>query len=78
MSTEINETQEERSLRFGVMPDDIDFLITVPLCLDCLHFNPATFTCKAFPNGIPDEIYTNRHNHSKPYPGDHGITYEPK
>jgi hypothetical protein len=31
----------------------------------------------AFPNGIPDDIYFLRASHSYPYPGDHGLRWEP-
>lgn len=34
-------------------------------------------TCKAFPNGIPLEIIREEVDHTKPYPGDNGIQYEP-
>ena len=32
--------------------------------------------CDAFADGIPVPIQANKHDHSKPYPGDHGIRYE--
>ena len=32
--------------------------------------------CKAFPQGIPDEIAYGSNPHTKPYPGDNGIQYE--
>ncbi len=32
--------------------------------------------CKAFPNGIPDEIAYGNNKHDKPYPGDNGIQFE--
>jgi len=32
--------------------------------------------CKAFPDGIPDEIAYGNNDHSMPFPGDHGIQYE--
>ena len=32
--------------------------------------------CKAFPNGIPDEIAYGDNPHTSPFPGDHGIQYE--
>jgi hypothetical protein len=32
--------------------------------------------CKAFPDGIPDDIYLEEFDHRLPYPGDHGIRFE--
>ena len=49
-------------------------------CDACIHldrdssYNPMR--CEAFPDGIPIPIQANKHDHSKPYPGDHGILYE--
>jgi len=34
-------------------------------------------TCKAFPEGIPDEIWLGKNKHTKPYKGDNGIQFEP-
>ena len=34
--------------------------------------------CKAFPNGIPWEIFREEVDHTQPYEGDNGIQYEPK
>jgi hypothetical protein len=58
-------------------------------CLDCVHYRPAgdqvrldseRFLCAAFPTspGIPPEITSGEVSHTEPYPGDHGIQYEPK
>jgi len=35
--------------------------------------------CDAFPDGIPVEIFSSdfKTDHTKPYPGDHGIQYSP-
>ncbi len=46
-----------------------------PQCARCAH-NNEDGTCKAFPQRIPDAIYTNRHDHTKPYPGDQGFQFE--
>lgn len=45
-------------------------------CLWCLHIASDNRSCKAFPDGIPDEIYFGDFNHRKPYPGDNGIQFE--
>lgn len=33
--------------------------------------------CAAFPAGIPEEIVVGLNLHTTPYPGDHGIQFEP-
>ena len=37
---------------------------------------PIVWVCKAFPDGIPYEITYGDNDHTKPYPGDHGIQFE--
>lgn len=52
----------------------------LPLCAHCKHLNAdASFRCKAFPDGIPEKISFNgaANEHREPYPGDHGIRFEP-
>lgn len=44
-------------------------------CLDCEHYI-AFSTCDAFPDKIPQEIFDGSFDHSKPYPGDGGITFD--
>ena len=34
-------------------------------------------TCEAYPKKIPPEIITGEHDHTKPFPGDNGIQFEP-
>ena len=56
-------------------------MISDPQCFRCAHldrsnsFNPLR--CRAFPDMIPVGIQMNKHDHRKPYPGDHGIHFEP-
>jgi len=45
-------------------------------CEYCKHLQKGV-KCKAFPNGIPEEIRLNKHDHKYPYKGDHGIQFEP-
>lgn len=51
-------------------------------CLDCKHLTETkddfTPTCKAFPDGIPHDIFWEKIDHVKPYPGDNGIQFESK
>ncbi len=51
-------------------------------CMKCKYFdadNPEIYpVCKAFPEGIPRDIWGERINHEKPYPGDNGIQFEQK
>lgn len=47
-------------------------------CATCkhLHTKANKTTCDAYPEGIPDGILLGYFNHTKPFPGDRGVTYE--
>ncbi|TLM60962.1 MAG: hypothetical protein FDZ69_13720 [Deltaproteobacteria bacterium] len=57
-----------------------------PKCLECKHLRDRPegvlfgFFCDAFPDreGIPDDIFIDGFDHTKAYPSDHGIRFEPK
>ena len=56
-------------------------MIGMHQCLACRHFHRgsgrgATWTCDAYPDGIPVEIRSERVIHTVPHPGDHGIRFE--
>lgn len=54
-------------------------------CMTCKHYhvypkwkgNIPIFSCDAFPKRIPPKIFAEFISHDSPYPGDHGIQYEP-
>jgi len=53
-----------------------EFLI--PDCIGCKWIDPTKrWCCKAFPDGIPEEILHHQADHTGPYPGDNGIWFEP-
>jgi hypothetical protein len=63
-------------------------MIEEPKCLQrrCEHFQGVRWlgeeesserpVCKAFPDGIPDEIAFGDNLHLQPFKGDHGVQYE--
>lgn len=60
--------------------DDWD-IIRLPICRRCkrfLGFSPVGKPyCEAFSNGIPDKFWDAKVDHTTPYTGDNGITFEP-
>lgn len=47
-------------------------------CEACKHFSYEKCypTCEAFPEGIPNEIFSEEVSHTEPYEGDNGILFE--
>lgn len=53
--------------------------VEMPQCFACknlLEFEDK-ITCRAFPQGIPEEILLGKFDHSNAYDGDNGIRFEP-
>lgn len=47
------------------------------VCTFCIHLlSGPEQKCRAFPDGIPKEIWSGQNKHNKPFPGDHGIQFE--
>ena len=50
-----------------------------PVCVSCIRaYGFPLRVCLSFPNGIPDDIWEGRNDHSRPYLGDNGILYKSK
>jgi hypothetical protein len=50
-----------------------------PMCVVCARIKEdRSFSCEAFPDGIPDEIAFRYIDHRNPYPGDSGLRFVPK
>lgn len=55
----------------------MDTEIKVPICLKCKHLIIST-RCKAFTEGIPEEILSGEFDHRKEFPGQENKTlFEP-
>ena len=55
--------------------------LKIPTCVYCRHFWGSTHGrfCAAFSDeeGIPEAIFDEGEPHFEPFPGDHGIQFEP-
>jgi len=45
-------------------------------CANLIREWGTDFRCRAFPEGVPEALYTSVADHTQPYPGDNGIRYE--
>lgn len=62
----------------GIVDRELDEIIYSPVCTLCTHYHRGKeeHTCKAFPYGIPDDIWSGDNEHKRPYAGDNGILFE--
>ena len=67
---------EEQPLTGSTFARDNDpVLEKVGICHTCKH-RRGVWTCAAFTERIPNEILGGEVSHTRPYPGDNGITFE--
>jgi hypothetical protein len=62
-------------------------LLPTQQCFMCKHYHGTVvkrpdgkgeaYSCDAFEEGIPDDFILTNHDHTKAYPGDNGIRWEP-
>lgn len=66
--------------RLNNAPGVLDFPTYSPQCCRCRHIRAVTlgepFTCDAYPDGIPDQVWLAMVKHTAPLEGDHGIRFE--
>ena len=58
------------------LDNDRQFPWFSPVCTFCRH-KVGFRKCRAFADQIPTEIWTGQITHEQPFPGDHGIQFEP-
>lgn len=55
--------------------------VLVSQCMFCQHFDESVREqnlCKAFPEGIPQEVMLNQVDHRHPVAGDEGVRWKPR
>lgn len=83
VEAEIERDAEQLAKELGVTAAQLRFYappVTAPvMCNTCVHrqaYKMRGTGCAAYPDGIPPELIR-RGEHDTPYPGDHGIRYQP-
>jgi len=70
---------ENETVKTLNLDEEGDPPVKVLQCFACQHLQDyeGKLTCRAFPEGIPDEILSGDFDHSNAYEGDNGIRFEP-
>lgn len=51
--------------------------MTTSRCWRCAHYQ-GDLVCAAFPSGIPEALLSGEDDHTRPFPGDQNLRYEPR
>ena len=57
--------------------DGFEYVGQASICHYCNH-RTGKRKCTAFPKGIPEAFWTGAADHTTPYAGDNGTTFEPR
>lgn len=55
---------------------ELDIIKYSVVCTFCKNLRTGQ-TCRAYPKKIPEAIWSGDNKHTEPFPGDHGIRFEP-
>ena len=61
----------------ALFDDSALFMEFSSVCNFCARHDVLSKTCAAFPDGIPEEIWSGSNTHEARYEGDHGLQYVP-
>ncbi len=76
--SQVGSNKEIDFLRYIIIRGDWMKGTSFPACFDCKYFRGAKVgTCDAFPEHIPERIWSGKFHHDMAFSGDHGIRFQP-